>query len=281
MTAADASILRCSVPSRSRRRSRISRTPWGTSVSPISKPDRHRPSSSNNRPLSRRWRNNSSVKNGLPCVSEYTRSTSSCGASLPARAVSTERTSSTVIGRGRRSTAPTSRNSGPIAVVSGRPGFQLVVAERPDDQQREARRPTSEVTQQQQRRLVGPVQVLVGEHHRSGGGRPFDELPHPVQHVPAFLLGRQVRRGWDVVVALPQRRQQLGHLRRVHPEGGTESFGRRRAGGLFEMVDRRLVGRRRLHVEAVARVDDHPEALGHRCRLARQTALARDPVAHR
>ena len=40
------------------------------------------------------------------------------------------------------------------------------------------------------------------------------------------------------------------------------------------MVDRRLVGRWRLHVEAVAGVDRHPELGGHRCGLAGQPALA-------
>ena len=85
-------------------------------------------------------------------------------------------------------------------------GLQLVVAKGADDQQRETRRSTGLVTQQQQRRLVGPVQVLVDEHHRLVVRRPFDELSDAMQHVAALLLRCEVRRRRDVVVSLAQRR---------------------------------------------------------------------------
>ena len=156
----------------------------------------------------------------------------------------------------------------------GPPGFQFVVAEGPDDQQRQARRTITEVTQQQQRRLVGPVQILVGEHHRLIVCRPVDELADTMEHVPPLLLRSEVGRRRNVVVALPQRRQKFGHLGRIHAERGAKPRWRRRASSLFEVIDRRLIGRWRFHVEAVAGVHDHPETLRHLGGLAGQSALA-------
>ena len=50
-------------------------------------------------------------------------------------------------------------------------GLEFVVAERPDHEHRNTRGSTTDVTQQQQRRLVGPVEILEGEHHRLVVGR--------------------------------------------------------------------------------------------------------------
>ena len=123
-------------------------------------------------------------------------------------------------------------------------GFQLVVAVRADDKHRKARRPGADVAQEQQRRLVGPVEILVGEHHWLVVCGAFDELADPVKHVATFLLRGQIRRRGNVVVPLAKRRQQLGDLGRVDAERRPETLRRDGPCRLLEMVDRRLVGRR-------------------------------------
>ena len=153
-------------------------------------------------------------------------------------------------------------------------GPELVVAVGAEDHEGDLGQVAAEVAQEQERGLVGPVQVLEDEQERLRESGPFEELAHAVQHVAAFLLGRQVGRRWDVVVALTERGHELGQLGRVLAEQGPEVGGGQAASGLLELVDVGLVGRGRVHVEAVATAHGHAETVGDGRRLSGQAALA-------
>ena len=76
--------------------------------------------------------------------------------------------------------------------------LDLVVPEGADDHDRHVGQVRGQVLEQQQGRLVGPVQVLEHEHERAFGGGPPDELAHAEPQVAAGLLGREVQRRRDL-----------------------------------------------------------------------------------
>ena len=158
------SALRTSSPTRSSRRSITRRTVRGTSVSAISTPARQRPASSKSAPRSLRWRNTSSTKNGLPSVSAYTSATSSAGGGCPARPASSCATSAS----DSAAEVDLGREPAPRQVLAACARARGAGPTRPAGSSRRAARQLAgdlrERGDQQQARLVGPVQILEAEH---------------------------------------------------------------------------------------------------------------------
>ena len=145
-------------------------------------------------------------------------------------------------------------------------GLELGVAVGPDDEHRDLRQPLRQVLDQEQRRLVGPVQVLEDEHQRRVARGALDELGDAVQQVAALLLGRQRHRLGDVGVADAQLGHELGDLGRVLAERLAQHLGRHLARRLLDVLDGGQVGRRALLVDAVAgeHAQTEPPRLGGR-----------------
>ena len=96
----------------------------------------------------------------------------------------------------------------------------------PDEQQWELGRDLRERGDQQQARLVGPVQIFETEHERPAPRGALDETAEPVQQVAPLLVGRKRRRLADVVVDPVQLRHEPSHLGRVVPEQHAERLRR-------------------------------------------------------
>ena len=181
-------------------------------MSVIATPSRQPPSSSNNRPSSFRCRNTSSTKNGLPSVSSNTMETSGGGAGRPARPSSSIATSS------RESASETDLDGqAPAGQVLERARERaawrdVAGTEARDQEQRDRRAELCESGDELQARLIGPVEVLEAQEQRLAQRGAFDEAPHAVQQVPAFLIGGEHGRFADVVVDAVQLRHQTGDL---------------------------------------------------------------------
>ena len=75
---------------------------------------------------------------------------------------------------------------------------ELDIAVRADDEQRRRRDGLGEVLQQEQRRLVGPVQILEDDDAWRHAAGAVNELAVGVEQEPALLFGGQFDRGRDV-----------------------------------------------------------------------------------
>ena len=131
-----------------------------------------------------------------------------------------------------------------------------------------------EMFQEQQRRLVRPVEILVQQDLRSDPGRSLEELADAVEHVAALLLRREVGCPGDVAVALTQRGHQRGDLRRVLAQYLPHPFPADLPCRLLQLVDERLVRRRHRHVQARPGEDVQSLTLGLVERLGGQPRLA-------
>jgi hypothetical protein len=137
---------------------------------------------------------------------------------------------------------------------------ELGVSVGPDRKQWDFGHALRQVLHQQQRRLVGPVEVLEYEQDGVAPRVPADEFGDAVQQVAALLLGGERYGLGDVGVARTQLGHQLGDLRRVLTERLAQRLGREVARRLLEVLDGREVGRRTLLVDAVAGEHVHAEA---------------------
>ena len=136
-----------------------------------------------------------------------------------------------------------------------------------------------QVAQQGTGRLVGPVQVL--EHHHQGpdGCAARQELGHTVQQIAALLVWRQARVGRDVAVLVAQLRHQLGEFGGVLAHAAAHDVGTQQSARLFDLLEQRLVRRRRIGVEAMTACHhEAAEACDALC-LLRQPGLANTRLA--
>ncbi len=78
----------------------------------------------------------------------------------------------------------------------------------PNDEQRQL----GDVLQQQERRVVGPVQVVDQQDLRRHARAPLDEVAEAVEQVAALLLRRQLDGRWNIREHTPQLRDELRHL---------------------------------------------------------------------
>jgi hypothetical protein len=139
----------------------------------------------------------------------------------------------------------------------------LVVAEAADEHHRHLGHVQGQVLEQQQGRLVGPVQVLEDEEEGPLLGGPADELAHAEPQVAPGLLGREVEGGRDLGDDQPHGGGDAGDLRRRLAEGLAQGDGAAR--GHHALLDhlgegevRRLAG----VPGAVAGQDPQPAGVG-------------------
>jgi hypothetical protein len=148
----------------------------------------------------------------------------------------------------------------------GTSGLETRVAVGPHGEDGELRDPLGHVADQEQRRLVGPVEIFVHEHQRGRARGALHELGDTVEQVAALLLGRERDGLRDVRIARPQLGDELGDLGGVVAERLAERLGRHLAGRLLEVLDDGQVGRRALLVDRVAgeHAQTEPPRLGGR-----------------
>ena len=233
-----------------------------------------RRSASKDRPSSTKWRNTSPTKNGLPSVSENTASTIARGGVRPDSAsiiVATSATPKRV--RWMRSTVCGADHAFEARGQRTR-HFELDVAIRADAEDAVVGHELGDVFDQQQRGLVGPVDVVHHHHEREPLGAAGDERGHRVEEVAALLFGRQVERFGDVGKAAAQLRDHARDLGRVvghvfaHDVGGHE---RQR---LLEHLDERRVRDRALGLVAATEHGERAAPLGVADHLTHERRLA-------
>ena len=155
--------------------------------------------------------------------------------------------------------------------------LDLVVAEGADDHDRHVGQARGQVLEQQQGRLVGPVQVLEDEHQRALGGGPPDELPHAEPQVATGLLGREVQRRRDLGDDQPQAGGDTGDLGGGLAEGVAQGGGAARGHhALLDHLGEGQVRRQALVVGAVTGKDPQPVGVRLGVDLLQQPGLA-DP----
>jgi hypothetical protein len=155
--------------------------------------------------------------------------------------------------------------------------LDLVVPEGADDQHRHVGQVRGEILQQQQGRLVGPVQVLEDEQERAVLGGPPDELAHAEPQVAPGLLGREIQRRGDLGDDQPQGGDDAGDLRGRLAQGAAQGGGAaRRHHALLDHLGEGQIGRLALVLDAVTGQDPEPVGVGLAVDLLHQPGLA-DP----
>jgi hypothetical protein len=140
----------------------------------------------------------------------------------------------------------------------GAADVRLAVAVRPHHEDRGLGQALSQVLNQQQRRLVGPLQVVENEQDGTVGRRPQQDVPDPVEEHPPLLFGGQLERRRDVRTQSTETGNELGDLGGVLAERLAERLGARGPGQrLLEDLHEGDVGRGSLHLVGVAHEDLH------------------------
>ena len=155
--------------------------------------------------------------------------------------------------------------------------LDLVVPEGADEHDRHVGHVQGEILQQQQGRLVGPVQVLEDEQEGAFGGGPPDELAHAEPQVAPGLLGRQVQRRRDLGDDQSQGGGDAGDLRGRLAQGLAQGGGAaRRHHALLDHLGEGQVRRPALVLDAVTGQDPEPAGVRLGVDLLYQPGLA-DP----
>ena len=143
-----------------------------------------------------------------------------------------------------------------------------------DNQQRYVSHLLRDVLQQEERRLVAPVEIV--HQHRLGGhaAGAVDELEKAVEEIAALLLRRQLDRRRNVGKETPQLGHQLRDLRGGLTHRFPESRTRYHPCRVLEHLDERNEGRCLLHLVAVACRCQAAALPGLRQDLLRQSRLA-------
>ena len=157
----------------------------------------------------------------------------------------------------------------------------LIVPVGADDQHRHLRQQRGEVLGQQQRRLVGPVQVLEDEQERLRLRAAGHELAEAVPQVAPGELGRQLHGRGDVGEQPAQGGGDARDLRGDVAERLPQRERATRAGArLLDHLHVRQVRRCAVHVDAVAGQDPHAARLGFAADLVDQPGLPYPGLAH-
>ena len=137
-----------------------------------------------------------------------------------------------------------------------------------------------EVLEEEQRRLVGPVDVVQEENDRLGRGHAADEPGHAVEQAQPLGFAFQQGRLWEIREALVHLGNQLRHLGRAAPQLTQQ----RRVGAAADVLpkrfDERQVRHGNLALVAVPREHLRAAEAGVDGELTGQAALADPGLAH-
>ena len=106
--------------------------------------------------------------------------------------------------------------------------------------------------EQQQGRVVGPLQVVEQQHRRADPAHSFQELRDVLEQVVALLFGWQLERRWDVSEHPAEVGDQPRHLRRRVTERLAQHLRWRHPRVLLDDLDERDERRRALHLVAAS-----------------------------
>ena len=108
------------------------------------------------------------------------------------------------------------------------------------------------MSQQKQRRLVGPVQVFKDGYNRRHSRRALHKLAIGIEQEPTLLFRGQLDRLWNVGIHAPQLRHQLGDFRSGIANGVAERLPRHCPRAVLQHFDERHIRGRAFHFIAVA-----------------------------
>lgn len=117
--------------------------------------------------------------------------------------------------------------------------IELDIAIGPQSQQRHSREMRSQVLQQPNGRVVGPVQVIEQKHHRLATTPPSEQVEHRVEQHAALLLRFQNGRLGHIVQHHPDLRDESRQIGGVHAHRVAQRARRAIPQQLFEDFDER------------------------------------------
>src|SRR5215831_18196045 len=91
--------------------------------------------------------------------------------------------------------------------------------------------------EQQERRVVGPVQVVEQKNDGHGGRAALEILSEPCEEEVTLLIRRQVERIWNVGKELAQSGHDARDLGRTAPERRPQTSGWRHTRAVLELLD--------------------------------------------
>jgi hypothetical protein len=154
------------------------------------------------------------------------------------------------------------------------PARHLDVAVRAHHEKVGVRHLAGEESQQEQRGLVGPVEIVEDEHQRPGLGAALQERRDRIEQAKARLLGVDRRRSGEVGKAIVNLGNDLRHIR----HGGAEDLFQHATVALVELDAKDLrpgpVGRRALALPGAAPEDGGVAGRGALRQLVGELALA-------
>ena len=139
-------------------------------------------------------------------------------------------------------------------------GSYVRMAIGPHDEDWDFVKPLRKVIQELERGIVGPVKILIDEHHRLYPCTALDKLAHAVQQIAPLLFGRECDRIRDIRKTAAKLRQQSGYFGCILPERVPQVLGADDPNSTLELLDSRLVGWRTFHVQAVSYHDQQSQA---------------------
>ena len=151
---------------------------------------------------------------------------------------------------------------------------ELHVAVRPDAEHPHLGHDLGHVLDEQQRRYVGPVDVVHHEQEREPGGGSSDEGADGVEEVPPLLFRRQVERRRDVGEATAQLGDHPRHFGGIVAHVLADDLRRHDRQPLLEHLDERRVGQRPFDLIAAAEQGERASRLGFADELAHERRLA-------